>query len=390
MNFEDRLNIAREVLLRFIKEQTAAGKPIGHAQRVLNNLQTTLDLEIFEKAITDNYDGTPEKLVKAINKAEKNFREKRQPIFGTHGHHKGPLTIGRAANNQPMDVIRPAIQTVQDMGYQTGTGDKSLIYASAGAHLGPTKNQQWMGDFMHQGGTGALTNDPLPPNATSADLVKRWLPQLEAQAKLNQAALDNPIEQLTRAAIQDDLGQDYTKVAPGDRTKFRNLAKSQGLAADQVSTGFIETLKSGDPAKEVRNYARQKGIKIPKAFFGLDGMRNSAGFISTQMSNLFAGGFLGGAAFEPLMNPDFPTMTNPQRVASTVRSAVVGAITSPLGLIPGAAVAGSALLAGSSSGSTKDVENVKYGDERDRGFLNRMFPQIDALEKKWGLDGMRN
>jgi hypothetical protein len=83
-------------------------------------------------------------------------------------------------------------------------------------------------------------------------------------------------------------------------------------------------------------------------------------------------------------------MTNPQRVASTVRSAVVGAITSPLGLIPGANVVGAVALAGSQSGSTKGVEDVKYGDERDRGLLNRMFPQIDALEKKWGLDGLRD
>ena len=149
-----------------------------------------------------------------------------------------------------------------------------------------------------------------------------------------------------------------------------------------MSTGFIETLKSGDPAKEVRNYAKQKGIKIPKQFFGLDGMKNSAGFISAQMSNMFAGGFIEkGAAFEPVMNPDFPTMTNPQRLASTVRSAVVGAITSPLAAIPGAAVAGAVGLAGSLQGSTKDVEKQKYGDERDRGLLNRMFPQIDALEK---------
>lgn len=390
MNFEDRLNAARELLLLYMQQQKAEGKPIGKAQRVLNNLQTTLDLEIFEKAITDNFDGDPARLVKVLDKAEKNFREKRQPIFGTHGHHESPLTIGRAANKQPMNVIRTAITKLQDMGYNTGTSDKSLIYGSAGAHLGPTKTQQWMGDFMHQGGTGAFTNEPLPPGATPDDLVQKWLPQIQEQAKLNKAALDNPIEQLTRAAIQDDLGQDYTKVAPGDRTKFRNLAKSQGLAADEVSTGFIETLKSGDPTKEVRNYAKQKGIKIPKSFFGLDGIKNPQGFISAQLSDMFAGGAIGGAVFEPVMNPDFPTMTNPQRLASTVRSAVVGAITSPLAAIPGAAIAGTVALAGSLQGSTKGAEDQKYGDERDRGLLNRMFPQIDALEKKWGLDGLRN
>lgn len=124
--------------------------------------------------------------------------------------------------------------------------------------------------------------------------------------------------------------------------------------------------------------------------FSLKGIDNVKGFISTQLSNMAAGGFIGGALFEPLMNPDFPTMTNPQRLASTVRSAVVGAITSPLGMIPGAGIVGAVGLAGSQSGSTKGVEDVKYGDERDRGLLNRMFPQIDALEKKWGLDGMRD
>ena len=70
------------------------------------------------------------------------------------------------------------------MGYNTGTSPQSLIYGSAGAHLGPTATQQWMGDFMHQGGTGAFTNEPLPSGATCPDLkVKKWLPQIEAQAK---------------------------------------------------------------------------------------------------------------------------------------------------------------------------------------------------------------
>ena len=61
------------MLLLFIEKQKAEGKPIGKAQRVLNNLQTTLDLDIFEKAITDNFDGEPARLVKVLDKAEKNF-----------------------------------------------------------------------------------------------------------------------------------------------------------------------------------------------------------------------------------------------------------------------------------------------------------------------------